>query len=405
MAGSHGSSTGRTPSDMPISGGERRQGRKKGAVGAVRNRSAGRRPSDASCSERGQITTRVTGDIKHRACSQEPARVAGYGRAETPGEGGVGFEARPAGERVVSDLSAREKMGVRFANSGRMRVGKAVNQPDPGGWVNRYLTEAAPIPGWFKDEDARLFAIVDRLQTAAGLKGDLLEVGGYLAKSAIALGYMVQQGETLVVIDPWDGEIPGVENAAEQERSYRGINLSSSKFNFQKFHSRLPEMCQGTSTQCLPELETARYRFIHIDGSHEWGQVKDDVEQVLRLLTPDGVVAFDDLFSRHTPGVGAAVWRACLDGSLVPFATTIKLYATRSSNAVVSARTVGDAIGDDPGLEIAVEHAILGSTVLEVRPRVFLTPKVSRFLPPALVEAALRSKLVARSRKIASSWR
>ncbi len=188
-----------------------------------------------------------------------------------------------------------------------------------------YLAANPPIPGWFSDEDVWLFSILDQLQAAAGVRGDLLEIGGYLGKSAVALGYMLRQEETLVVVDPWDSEISDAENAGEQARLYPEVTFDRFKVNFQRFHTGLPDMRRGISGQCLPGLDSARYRFIHVDGSHEWEQVKGDVDQVVRLLAPNGVVAFDDM---QAPGVGAAVWPACASGDLIPIATTGKLYAT-----------------------------------------------------------------------------
>ena len=190
-------------------------------------------------------------------------------------------------------------------------------------WADRCIDATPTIAGWFSDEDVRLFSIIDRVQARGRVHGDLLEVGGYLAKSAIALGYMVRPGEALVVVDPWESEISEADNAAEQTRLYADANLELFEANYQRFHVQLPDMRRGVSSHCLPELDSGHYRFIHIDGSHEWDNVKGDVEQVLRLLAPNGVVAFDDL---PAPGVGVAVWPACASRSLVPI-TTAKLYA------------------------------------------------------------------------------
>ena len=102
------------------------------------------------------------------------------------------------------------------------------------------------------------------------------------------------RGESLVVVDPWDNQVPDTENAAEQDRLYPDVSLEMFKANFQKFHVRPADMRRGISSVCLPALGSSNYRFIHVDGSHEWDQVKADVEQVLRLLGPNGVVAFDE---------------------------------------------------------------------------------------------------------------
>jgi predicted O-methyltransferase YrrM len=275
---------------------------------------------------------------------------------------------------------------------------------DAGDWVSRYLAANPPIPGWFSDEDVWLFCILDQLQAAAAVQGDLLEIGGYLGKSAVALGYMLRQEETLVVVDPWDSEISDAENAGEQARLYPDVTFDRFKTNYQRFHTGLPDMRRGISSQCLPGLDSARYRFIHVDGSHEWEQVKFDVDEVLRLLAPDGVVAFDDL---QAPGVGAAVWPACASGDLVPIATTGKLYATVKHGGPMSAENLSAAIGGHPALEVAANHTIFGSRVLAVtRMRAPadgwpqpLGGRARKFVPPVLLEAASRSGVGAWVRK------
>jgi predicted O-methyltransferase YrrM len=267
-------------------------------------------------------------------------------------------------------------------------------------WVEPYLATGSNIPGWFGEEDVRLFSIIDRLQADAGVRGDLLEVGGYLAKSAIALGYMRREEEALVVVDPWDTDISDTENAAEQGRLYPDVNLDTFRANFQKFHVSPPDMRRGISSVCLPALTSSNYRFIHVDGSHEWDQVKADVEQVLRLLGSHGVVAFDDM---HAPGVGSAVWPACASGDLVPIASTGKLYATRTPDGVLSPEELSDAIRDVRGIVVEARHTIFGHTVLGVSvsssPEDWGPPpllgRAREFIPPVLLEAAKRSGLSA----------
>jgi hypothetical protein len=272
------------------------------------------------------------------------------------------------------------------------------NALDSADWVDSYLAASSDIPGWFAEEDVRLFSIIDTLQAATGLDGDLLEVGGYLGRSAIALGYMRRQGERLVVVDPWDAQVVDSENEAEQARLYPDVSFERFKANFHKFHTQLPDMRRGISGTCLPELESSRYRFIHVDGSHEWEQVRGDVEQVARLLAPNGIVAFDDM---HAPGVGSAVWPACASGSLIPIASTGKLYASLAPGGPISAEGLSHAIRRDSSVEIEANHSIFGCTVLGVTlkdaPGRWGPPplggRLRGFVPPVLLEAASKAGL------------
>lgn len=269
--------------------------------------------------------------------------------------------------------------------------------------MERYQTATPALPGWFYNVDLHLFALVNQLQRAADVRGDLLEVGAYLAKSSVALGFMRRDNESLAVIDPWDSYVHLEETLEENDREhdrFGGASLEKFKENYLQFHDGLPDIRQGLSTEQLKQLPAERFRFIHIDGSHEWRVVSADVDQVLRILSPGGVVAFDDMFDRRFAGVSAAVWPACARGELVPVATTDKLYATRGPSSSVSAASVARAVEDDPELRILSRHPIFGSEVLEVT----MSPppllgRLHRYVPPAVVDAARGRNIGTRVRR------
>jgi methyltransferase family protein len=48
---------------------------------------------------------------------------------------------------------------------------------------------------------------------------------------------------------------------------------------------------------------TKRFRLIHIDGSHLFEIVQQDIKLSKDILKDDGIVIFDDYRSPHTPGV------------------------------------------------------------------------------------------------------
>lgn len=272
-------------------------------------------------------------------------------------------------------------------------------------WVERYQATIPPLSGAFFEEDLHLFALINEIQLAAGVPGDLLEVGAYLAKSSVALGFMCRETESLTVVDPWESKVDLEENAREQDRCYGGAHMATLEAfvaNYRRFHDELPDIRQGPSSQHLKDLPAERFRFIHIDGSHEWRVMLGDVDQVLRLLSSDGVVAFDDLFMRHCVGVGAAVWPACVRGELVPVATTNKLYATRGPSGSVSAASLARAVDADPDLALMGRHPVLGSDVLEVAmspPPPPLLPRLRPYVPPKLVDLARAHSLGPRVRR------
>lgn len=245
-------------------------------------------------------------------------------------------------------------------------------------WVERYQTNTHPLPGWFSDVDLHLFALINEIQLASRVAGDLLEVGAYLGKSAVPLGFMCRENESLTIIDLWD-QAAYLEALEHQDR-YRGRvsrqeaearriaphNRAEFTANYRRFHDRLPDIRQGLSSEHLTQLPAERFRFIHIDGAHDWGAVSGDLNQALRILLPGGVVVFDDVFHPDWPGIGAAVWPACAKGDLVPIATTSnKLYATRAPSSV-SAASIARVVEEDPELLILALEPMFEWDVLVV---------------------------------------
>ena len=73
--------------------------------------------------------------------------------------------------------------------------------------IDEYLAHMHELVlGWFDDVDAAVFRAIDDVQGASGVKGDLLEIGTYLGKSAILLGYLLRPQERLVVCDLFTNE-------------------------------------------------------------------------------------------------------------------------------------------------------------------------------------------------------
>lgn len=188
------------------------------------------------------------------------------------------------------------------------------------------------VPGWFSRRDALLFDAIDRAQRVAGITGDILEIGCYQGTSAILLGYMKQANERLVICDLFDGITESDEDLAERQRYYEpGFGQHKFESHYRRFHAELPEIIAQPSSTLHTMLTGQKYRFIHIDGSHAYEQVRADLLLAKALLTSGGVVSFDDLLSPHTPGVTAAVWEGVANDGLIPMLQTIKFYGTWDS--------------------------------------------------------------------------
>jgi len=219
------------------------------------------------------------------------------------------------------------------------------------------------VEGWFDETDAWMFRAVDQLQQDE--HGDLVEVGVYLGRSAILLGYLARAGERVVAVDLFEDPAPTAEQEVEADRWYRGLQRSRFEDSYRRFHEQPTRVLQGPSHEMLDQVGEGTARIVHIDGSHSFEAVTADIDQACRIATPNAVVIFDDIAHRHTVGVAAAVWGAVLDGRLVPLAVTgWKLYTTMPGSSVTVER-LRTALEAHP-LQVLREHQVAGSSVLEV---------------------------------------
>jgi hypothetical protein len=187
------------------------------------------------------------------------------------------------------------------------------------------------VPGWFRHQDQQLFHWFLRQQVDRREIGDLAEIGVYMGKSAILIGKYQQQVECFTVIDIFDGQPPDDANADENSRTYDGLTQKLFEDNYLRFHSELPRIITGLSSQIVDHARIGHHRFVHVDASHLYDHVRGDVVAARRLLADQGIVVFDDIRQAHTPGVAAAVWEAVTRDGLHPLVLSEeKLYGTWS---------------------------------------------------------------------------
>ncbi|MFD3841286.1 class I SAM-dependent methyltransferase [Streptomyces sp. NPDC058642] len=189
--------------------------------------------------------------------------------------------------------------------------------------------ELADVPGWFPPLDQVLFTwFLDRQRTQ-GFAGDLLELGAYMGKSAILLGRHLEEGERFTVCDLFGGDAPDGANKAETAKSYASLTRQAFERNYLSFHDALPRVIEAPSSVIASEVAAGSCRFVHIDASHLYEHVRDDIGAAREILLPEGVVVLDDFRSEHTPGVSVAAWEAVLNRGLRPIClSTQKLYGT-----------------------------------------------------------------------------
>jgi hypothetical protein len=185
------------------------------------------------------------------------------------------------------------------------------------------------VPGWFYRADILLFDWFLRRQQTTGLRGDLLELGSYMGKSAVLMRAYLSEGENFTVCDLFGADAPDTHNQQETSGSYRTLTRQAFEANYLSFHDELPRVLHAPTSVVAEEVPAGSCRFVHVDASHLYEHVRSDIANARKLLGAGGLLAMDDYRSSHTPGVACATWQAVLEDGLRPVClTNNKFYGT-----------------------------------------------------------------------------
>jgi len=180
------------------------------------------------------------------------------------------------------------------------------------------LNQVRSIPGWFSDQDLFIFQIILRRQKAHKIQGNILEIGAYLGKSAVVLGAYKSKSEEVFVCDVFQG-LTDSENSQENDYSYSDLTRKSFERNYSNAHGELPKILECSSIKLWSEIPDEKFRFIHVDGSHLYDLVRNDLDFAINSLTVlGGVIVIDDFRAQHTLGVSKTLWESILSGKVFP---------------------------------------------------------------------------------------
>ena len=201
------------------------------------------------------------------------------------------------------------------------------------------------IPGWSPLD--QLMALFTLAFSSTHLPGDILELGSWCGRSAVALGMAAKltgQGKVHCVDlfpekNDWyenvDGtysfavEIDGKKYGAYGDQTvWAEPFLRDIKSMYERFNGTLQAVSLAMSAnelndQVIPyraDLEGFSkkvpagfsLRLAFIDGDHSYTAVAKDIEIVERFLMPDGWICFDDAFSSYD-GVNEAIQRHIIE--------------------------------------------------------------------------------------------
>lgn len=156
-------------------------------------------------------------------------------------------------------------------------------------------------------------------------KGDVVEIGSLVGKSAAVLALLARRYQigNVLSIDPWQPaaatqhdspDIVRVDMAGEWEYEMLPHDLvinmlpaGLGSFNYLREESATGfELFRKNHTVVNPTFGRVEYQgriaVIHIDGNHDYAQVKQDCDLWLPLMAPDGWLILDDYLWVHGDG-------------------------------------------------------------------------------------------------------
>lgn len=169
------------------------------------------------------------------------------------------------------------------------------------GQTAEMFRQITDVPGWFTYDDAAHFSLALRVQSALGVRGDILEIGSYHGRSTAFLAACLQDGEVLTVCDPFQIGDVYVEDPPTPDGLRRNVARAVPGFDQAQLEVR-----EAYSTD-LDLGDERRFRFVHVDGSHLAPDVLHDLRLAHRHLAPGGIIVADDYQHPDWPGVTEAV--------------------------------------------------------------------------------------------------
>lgn len=217
--------------------------------------------------------------------------------------------------------------------------------------------EAVPFPV----ESVFVWYFLLAIQKEAGITGDILEMGVEHGGTALLEAVSLADDENLVLID--------------FRRSER-FAVAKAKLD-QSIQDRITFLECSTRSPELSEVESRKFRFVHIDAGHSKEDVVLDFERFAECVSEDGLLCMDDVFEIRWPGVTEALHEVVPKSDFVPvFFANRKLYLARKKAAGMYQKAILENVAelDMFGTVRHWQEEMLGGTPVIVK----LNPKVSR---------------------------
>src|ERR1700689_3813233 len=201
--------------------------------------------------------------------------------------------------------------------------------------IDRYLRfNFYRTDGLISRLDALIFRELVTGQVKQGVRGSLVEIGVHYGRSFFLLALGRSGSEKALAIDLFEDD--ALHTNRDGIGRFGGFRNNCRKYRFGFSEA---EILKSSSLEISAEEITGRVgevRFFSIDGGHMYEHVANDLRLAEKVLTRDGVICLDDMFSALWPEVAIATfdWLRAADNRFVPFlATKEKLYLCDSDYA------------------------------------------------------------------------
>jgi hypothetical protein len=139
-----------------------------------------------------------------------------------------------------------------------------------------------------------------RIQTEAGVRGPVVEIGPFEGRFFIALAKSLAPGEVALGIDLFDWPNPQVQDRFIANCDRHGVPPEQRIVWKTDSRHMKPE-------ELLAKLGGKRPRFIHIDGEHSRQALSADLERATAAMAPEGLIVLDDMLHPGYPTLMVAV--------------------------------------------------------------------------------------------------
>jgi hypothetical protein len=201
--------------------------------------------------------------------------------------------------------------------------------------IDRYLRfNFYRTDGLISRLDALIFRELVTGQVKQGVRGSLVEIGVHYGRSFFLLALGRSGSEKALAVDLFEDD--ALHTNREGIGRFGGFRNNCRKYRFDFSEA---EILKSSSLEISAEEILGRVgevRFFSIDGGHTYEHVANDLRLAEKVLTRDGVICLDDMFSALWPEVAIATfdWLRAADNRFVPFlATKEKLYLCDSDYA------------------------------------------------------------------------